>query len=69
MNKRLKILLLSVCATVVSVAIWIVAVVLNLVKVLFGEAGAAMWVGWLIAIASTVVFFVVFYRHFKRTEK
>lgn len=68
MTKRLKILFLSVCATLVSVAIWVVAVVLNLIKVLFGETEGAMWAGWAITLTSAVIFFVIFYKHFSKND-
>lgn len=69
MNKRsLRVLFLSVCATVVSVAIWVVAVVLNLVHALWGKTDGSLILGWAITLISAVVFFVVFYRHFSKTE-
>lgn len=69
MTRRLRVLFFSVCATVVSVAMWVVVIVLNVIKALFGETVGAMWAGWAITLASAGIFFVVFYRHFSKTER
>lgn len=69
MMRLLKVVFLSICATVVSVAMWVVVIVLNVIRALFGETVGAVWAGWAITLTSAVVFFVVFYRHFSRTER
>lgn len=69
MTRRLRVWLFSVFATVVSVAIWVVVIVLNLIKALWGETPTSMWAGWAITLASAGFFFVVFYKHFSRTER
>ncbi len=69
MTRRLRVLFLTVCATVVSVAMWVVVIVLNLIWALFGETEVAWWAGWTVTLISAGVFFAVFYRHFSRTER
>ena len=69
MNKRIRVIFLSVCATVVSVAIWTIAIVLNVLRVVLGESNNTTTVAWTITVISTAVFFGIFYRHFSRTER
>ena len=67
-TKRLKVLFFSVCATIASVALWVIVIVLNVIRALFGETVGAMRAGWAFTLLSTGIFFVVFYKHFSKTE-
>jgi len=68
MPRKFRVLLFTLCATLVSVAIWVVAVLLNLLHWLFGEASFVNPVAWTLVVVSAAAFWVVFYRHFNRTE-
>jgi hypothetical protein len=67
MSHRLRVVFFTACATVVSVAIWVVAVVLNLLAWLYGEPGISRPLVWGIVVVSAVAFWLVFYRHFNRS--
>jgi hypothetical protein len=63
---KLRALLLSLCATVVSVAIWTVVLGFNLLWWAFGDAAFVRPLAWALLVISAVVFQVIFYRHFNR---
>ena len=58
---------LTLCATVVSVGIWTIAMLVNLLNRLFGEAEFVVPLEWTIVALSAIGFFLLFYRHFDRT--
>lgn len=69
MSRKLRVLVLSACATLVAVAFWAVVIALNILRLVFGVTSTTKWVAWAIVIASAVGFFVVFFSHFSRTER
>jgi hypothetical protein len=66
--RQIRVVFFTFCATVVSVGIWIITFLLNLIHWLFGEAAFVHPLSWSIVILSSAVFWVVFYRHFSKTE-
>jgi membrane protein YdbS with pleckstrin-like domain len=69
MSRHVRVLFYTTCATAVSVAVWIVAIVLNVMQWLFGSTEAVESLAWVIVLLSTAVFGVIFYKHFSRSEK
>lgn len=67
-QRRLRVFFLSISATIVSVGIWIIAIVLNLIWTFWGKSQGAVMLGWAVTIISTIFFFLIFYRHFSKTE-
>ena len=68
MQRKLRILFFTACATIVSVGIWIVALLFNLLNWALQPAGLSRPVSWSILVASGAGFWLLFYRHFSRVE-
>jgi len=66
-TRKVRVLFLSLCATVVAVAIWVVVVMLNLIHWLLGDTSLTRAVAWALVIASLIGFQILFYRFFDRT--
>ena len=66
MKRSARVVFLSLCATVVSVAIWSVALLLNLLQWIFGDVPYLREIGWAAVLVSALAFWAVFYRHFNR---
>ena len=67
MRRSAYILFKTLCATVVAVAIWTVALLLNLVHWILGDGPLVREAAWALVVLSTVGFWILFYRHFART--
>ena len=66
-TRKMQVLFMSLCATVVSVGFWTVAILVNLLNWLFGKAEFVLPLARAIVALSTLGFFLLFYRHFDRT--
>ena len=66
MKRSVRVLFLSVCATVVAVAIWTVALLLNLLHWVLGDSAYLRPVAWVAVGVSVLAFWVVFHRYFSR---
>jgi len=65
--RTLRVLFFTVCATIVSIGIWIVALLVNLLNWMLQPEGLSRPVVWSILVVSGVGFGLIFYRHFDRT--
>jgi hypothetical protein len=68
MQRRLRVLFYTACATVVSVAMWVVTLLFGLLNWLLQPEGLSQPVAWSILVTASVGFWLVFYRYFSRTE-
>ena len=68
MQRKIRVLFYTACATVVSVAIWVVALLFGVLDWLLQPEGLARPVAWSLMLAAAAGFWFVFYRHFSRTK-